>query len=245
MYKVKLMLVLLLGLLLTPVRGQEFGSIAGRIISEYGVGLAYVNVMVYQGARRITGTQTKISGEYILRCPPGDYKLRASIIAYANSDTIMVSVESDRTTPVPTLSLAANPIGIIDILPSQAKNKSKLIIEATDTKGNPIPDASFIISQDQTTIRHCYSDASGKGAQVMLKEGGYSILVKADGYRSVIYKKVRITQTKPYYLSALLKPISATGKNTPKPRSYHPPKDRNTLSRLQNIKPVLKFPYTR
>ena len=99
MRKNALILMLLLSLGVTGIFAGTTGKLAGRVKNESGKGVAYVNVIVMQDGRRVTGILTKENGSYIIiNIPPGRYDVKYQLQSYAELTVSGVVINVDRTT---------------------------------------------------------------------------------------------------------------------------------------------------
>ncbi len=75
------------------------GKLAVRVRDNQGKPLEFVNVLVMQGAKRITGGQTNNKGSaIIINIPPGAYTVRFSLIGYDTYSYSDVRIQVDQTT---------------------------------------------------------------------------------------------------------------------------------------------------
>jgi outer membrane receptor protein involved in Fe transport len=94
-----LILILLLTLCVTGLFAGTTGKLAGRVRDESGKGIAYVNVLVMQDGRRVTGILTKENGSYIIiNIPPGVYDVKFQLQSYAELTVSGVRINVDQTT---------------------------------------------------------------------------------------------------------------------------------------------------
>jgi len=97
--KKALILILLLIVGVSFLFAGTTGKLAGKVKDESGKGIAYVNVMVFQNGRRITGQLTKENGTYmIINIPPGEYEVRFQLQGYALVIVPNVRIYVDQTT---------------------------------------------------------------------------------------------------------------------------------------------------
>jgi outer membrane receptor protein involved in Fe transport len=99
MRKIALILILLITLCVTGLFAGTTGKLAGRVKDESGKGLAYVNVIVTQDGRRVTGIQSKDNGSYIIiNIPPGVYDVKYQLMGFAETSVTGVRINVDQTT---------------------------------------------------------------------------------------------------------------------------------------------------
>jgi Ca-activated chloride channel family protein len=92
-------IVILLLIMVTVGSAGTTGKLAGRVKDESGKGMAYVNVLVLQDGKRITGIMTKENGSFIIiNLPPGTYDLKFQLQGFGELTVIGVVIEADQTT---------------------------------------------------------------------------------------------------------------------------------------------------
>lgn len=75
------------------------GKLAGRVTDESGKPISYVNVMVFQNGKRITGIMSKENGTYIIiNIPPGEYTVKFVLLSYSALEVSNVRINVDQTT---------------------------------------------------------------------------------------------------------------------------------------------------
>lgn len=99
MRKTALILVIVLTAIWSGLFAGNTGKLAGRVRDEQQRGLAYVNIIIMQDGRRITGTQSRENGSYIIiNIPPGEYEVRYQLISYAQVIIQGIRINMDQTT---------------------------------------------------------------------------------------------------------------------------------------------------
>lgn len=99
MQKFVLILTILSALLITGLYAGTTGKLAGRVKNDSGKGISYVNVLVLQDGRRVTGVLTKENGSYIIiNIPPGDYDVKFQLQSFAELTVRGVRIFVDQTT---------------------------------------------------------------------------------------------------------------------------------------------------
>ncbi len=92
-------IVILLLIMVTVGSAGTTGKLAGRVKDESGKGMAYVNVLVLQDGKRITGIQTKDNGSFIIiNLPPGTYDLKFQLQGFGELTVKGVVIKADQTT---------------------------------------------------------------------------------------------------------------------------------------------------
>ncbi len=101
------------------------GKLAGKVKSENGKALAYVDIYVTQNNKRITGTQSKENGTYmIINIPPGVFDVMYQLQGYAGVKVTGVQIKVDATT---TQNVT---------IPKKTIKLNNVIIPATQSKVN-------------------------------------------------------------------------------------------------------------
>ncbi len=99
MRRTALILLILLTLSVTGLFAGTTGKIAGKVKDEYGRGLPYVNVLILQDGKRVTGMLTKANGSYIIiNLRAGEYEVRFQYVGYAHYIVNNVRINIDQTT---------------------------------------------------------------------------------------------------------------------------------------------------
>jgi outer membrane receptor protein involved in Fe transport len=99
MRKTALILLVMLTLCVTSIYAGTTGKMAGKVKDDSGRGISYVNVLVIQNGKRITGALTKENGTYmIINIPPGEYDVRFQLQSFAELTIRGVRINVDQTT---------------------------------------------------------------------------------------------------------------------------------------------------
>jgi len=104
------------------------GKLAGKVKDENGKGLAYVNVLVLQDGKRITGILTKENGSYIIiNLLPGEYEVRFQVIGYSDYIVSDVKIKIDQMTTLnATLQKKSIQLNTITVTPNSEAGKKDL-----------------------------------------------------------------------------------------------------------------------
>ncbi|NMD12721.1 MAG: TonB-dependent receptor [Candidatus Cloacimonetes bacterium] len=110
MRKTALILLILLICGVAFLDAATTGRLAVRVRDNQGKPIEFVNVVVFQGAKRITGGQTNAKGTaIIINIPPGIYTVKFSLIGYDAYTFTDVRINVDQTT---NLSPTMNKTGV-------------------------------------------------------------------------------------------------------------------------------------
>jgi Ca-activated chloride channel homolog len=113
-------IALLLLILITISSAGTTGKLAGRVKDESGKGIAYVNVLVMQDGKRITGIMTKENGSYIIiNIPPGTYDVKFQLQGFGVLTVTGVVIKADQTT-TQNATLTRGEIKLDKTIPSEA-----------------------------------------------------------------------------------------------------------------------------
>ncbi|MFO7659774.1 MAG: carboxypeptidase regulatory-like domain-containing protein, partial [Candidatus Cloacimonadaceae bacterium] len=161
MRKNALILIILAALCFSGLYAGTTGKLAGRVKDESGKGIAYVNVLVLQDGRRVTGILTKENGSFIIiNIPPGEYDVKFQLQSYAELTVRGVRIFVDQTT-TQNATLSKKSI-VLD----------KVVVTATQEKVSKDPAGSARQIDTQNIANMAVSDVQG----IVALQAGASIV---------------------------------------------------------------------
>lgn len=121
MRKTALILLILLIGCVTFLNAATTGRLAVRVRDNQGKPIAYVNVMVIQGNRGVTGGQTNDRGTaIIINIPPGVYTVRFSLVGYDTVTYTDVRIQVDQTANLaPVMNKSGVRVGTVTVTAEQ------------------------------------------------------------------------------------------------------------------------------
>ena len=150
MQRLALILIILTAMFFTGLYASTTGKLAGRVKDEAGKGIAYVNVLVLQDGRRVTGVLTKENGSYIIiNIPPGEYEVKFQLQSYAELTVRGVRIFMGQTT-TQNATLSKKSI-VLD----------KVVVTATQEKVSKDPTGSARQIDTQNIANMAVSDVQG------------------------------------------------------------------------------------
>lgn len=177
-------------------------QICGCVLDHFtdGRGIGGAAVLIYGKNNEFVGkTFTDASGYFIFTGLPGGlYKLTANKEGYQTASFIPVTLE------------AGVPVSQDILLPPVQSGKTLVYGRVSNHEGVPLENAAVsLVTKDGRAAASTVTSARGEYAVYGLPDGGYSVIMSADGYTSRRFEAVISPESGNVNINAALPPVSA------------------------------------